>query len=206
MATPERSVSSSDVGVGDATKADHYNNLRADMLIALTELDKGTKVNRPSSNLQVSQMYYATDEDIVYISDGSGWRQLFPTPFAVYININNIVGGTTVYQNFGGADAVSSSESGVAGRSPIAVRLSDMRVDSSNGPGGGQTVDFTVRKEGSDTSLTVQLTGAETQGDDTSNTVDVAVGDLLSLKMVASAGANTLTRTSVTIKAEIITS
>ena len=57
-----------------------------------------------------------------------------------------------------------------------------------NGSGvAGQTWTATVRKNGVDTALVVALSGTDTIGSDTADTVTVADGDLISIKLVSSA-------------------
>lgn len=66
-----------------------------------------------------------------------------------------------------------------------ACTLTNLNVRRSVGT--GSTV-YTVRKNGSDTALTVTLTGATTTGSSGAS-VSFAAGDLFSLKIVASGGA-----------------
>lgn len=58
----------------------------------------------------------------------------------------------------------------------------------STAPGGSDTVDFTVRKNGSDQSATCQIAAAATTCNDTSHTFSVVAGDRISIKAVSSAG------------------
>ena len=51
----------------------------------------------------------------------------------------------------------------------------------------GQTATFTLRVNGADTALTLTITGTTTTGSDTTHTVTVAAGDIVSLKAVTSA-------------------
>lgn len=55
-------------------------------------------------------------------------------------------------------------------------------------PGGADTVDFTVRKNGADQTTTCQIAAAATACNDPSNTFTVVAGDRLSVKAVSSAG------------------
>jgi len=56
-------------------------------------------------------------------------------------------------------------------------------------PGGTETVTITIRKNGSDTAVTVTITGAATTGSDVANTAAFAAGDLISASVVTSATA-----------------
>lgn len=55
-------------------------------------------------------------------------------------------------------------------------------------PGGADTVDFTVRKNGSDQTTTCQISAAGTTCNDTAHTFTVVAGDRLSVKAVSTAG------------------
>lgn len=63
MATPVRTLSSADVSTGNPTRESHYDNLRADMMIALTEVDYGTTLQTPSP-VTAGQIYWDTDLDV----------------------------------------------------------------------------------------------------------------------------------------------
>lgn len=54
------------------------------------------------------------------------------------------------------------------------------------GPGAGESVVFTLRKNGADTDITVTISGTNQTGSDTANSVEVAQGDLLAWKCVSS--------------------
>jgi hypothetical protein len=56
-------------------------------------------------------------------------------------------------------------------------------------PGGAQTYIITLRKNLADTAITVTISGAATTGNDLTHQVAFATGDLISLKIVASATA-----------------
>jgi len=60
-------------------------------------------------------------------------------------------------------------------------------------PGTSESVVFTVRKNGSSTSLTATISNTATDANDTSNTATVAAGDRISVSAVTSATATTVT-------------
>ena len=73
MATPVRSLNSSDVATGDPTRESHYDNLRTDMMVALTEYDYGATGSTPSSPV-VGQKWMDTTLDTLYICfDGTNF-------------------------------------------------------------------------------------------------------------------------------------
>lgn len=73
MATPVRTLSSAEVNTGDPTRESHYDNLRADMVVSLTERDYGATAAKPATP-SVSQQWMDTTLDVFYTSfDGSTW-------------------------------------------------------------------------------------------------------------------------------------
>lgn len=66
--------------------------------------------------------------------------------------------------------------------------LKGLRVKTSAAPGAGQAYTFTVRKNGTDTALTVTIAESAISGADVAHTVAVVDGDVLTLKQVASDG------------------
>lgn len=65
--------------------------------------------------------------------------------------------------------------------------LQNLHIKSLAAVPAGQTWQVTVRKNGADTAITATITGTGTEAADTTNTVIVADGDLVSLKCVSSA-------------------
>lgn len=62
----------------------------------------------------------------------------------------------------------------------------NLKVVLPTAPGSGKSVVFTLRKNGSNTGLTVTISNLATTATDSTNTVSVAPGDMLSLSMVGS--------------------
>ncbi len=71
MATPVRTLSSSDVATGNPTRESHYDNLRLDMLIALTEADYGATASSPSTPV-VGQLWMDTTLKVYYLDFAGG--------------------------------------------------------------------------------------------------------------------------------------
>lgn len=71
--------------------------------------------------------------------------------------------------------------------------IKNMAVFSGNAAGAGESFVFTARKNGSDQSLTVTISGATERTDkDITNSFTVDPGDYLTVKIVTSAGANAI--------------
>ena len=90
-----------------------------------------------------------------------------------------------------GTSTVAATENVVA--TPISAPgiIKNMYVSTNTGPGGATTYAATLRKNGVDTGLTCSMTSTATTANDTTHTVTVVAGDLLSVKLVTSAGAAT---------------
>lgn len=73
---------------------------------------------------------------------------------------------------------------------PITATAQKMRSYVTGAPGGSGQYNFTLRVEGSDTSLVTNITGAGTTGSDTTHTASITAGNLISLSSgpVASPG------------------
>ena len=71
MATPVRTPISSEVNTGDPTRESHYDNLRLDMLIALTEADYGATGAKPSTPV-LGQLWMDTTLKVYYLDFAGG--------------------------------------------------------------------------------------------------------------------------------------
>ncbi len=112
----------------------------------------------------------------------------------IFVDAGALIADQTKYT---AAWAGSTSESDVYTQiiAPRAGTLTNLRVKTQAAPGGGQSYTFTIRKNGVNTGLTVELTGAATTGSDLVTQVAVAAGDILTLREVASGSAATTTVT-----------
>lgn len=97
-----------------------------------------------------------------------------------------VADGSTNYMN---SAITSTTEVEVSTPVPFACVAKNLRAARS--AGGAGTAAFTFRVNGADTTLTCSITGAATTNSDTSNTVNVAAGDTLSMKVILSGGATT---------------
>lgn len=121
----------------------------------------------------------------------SSWGN-YPGRGFVFFASQNQAQATTKYMG-GWDDATASlTESDVA--VPVtAGTIRNLRVTSSATVGAGQTVTFTVRKNGVDTGITCQLTnGGGRTASDSTNTITVVAGDLITISSVTSATTGTM--------------
>lgn len=93
---------------------------------------------------------------------------------------------TTIYIPFGGGGLSSTTELNVDIEAPAAATVGNFYVQLSAAPGLGNSVAFTIRKNGSDTAITCTITGTATSANDITHSFSCAAGDLLSIKIVPS--------------------
>lgn len=98
-----------------------------------------------------------------------------------------VAAGATVYMAIGIFN--SATEGQANGVVPYALTAKNLYVKALAAPVGVETFVYTLRKNGSDTALTVTITGSNTTGNDTTHTVSFAAGDLIDLKLITSASA-----------------
>jgi hypothetical protein len=104
----------------------------------------------------------------------------------------NLATGTTYY--LGADNTPPTSENDSAMLCGITGNINRLYVEVTTAPGAGESYTFTMRKNGSDESMTGSITETATTLDVTTNTFSVVAGDNISIKMVTSAGAATATR------------
>jgi hypothetical protein len=94
----------------------------------------------------------------------------------------------TRYVPIGGSGVPSTTEADYSTKSPSATTINNLQVNLSADPGSGQTLVTTLRKNGSDTTLTCTVTGPLTPPaavcQDVTHSVTVAQNDLLDWKVV----------------------
>lgn len=99
----------------------------------------------------------------------------------------------TRYAAFSSGAAASSWETGEDAVEQLvasAGTIKNLYIELAVAPGVASTAAFTLRKNGADTALTVTISGTDTTGSDTSNTVTFAAGDRINWKCVTSAVAS----------------
>lgn len=97
-----------------------------------------------------------------------------------------IAAGSTVYLGSNGSNATENAVLWMAPRPGIIRKI---YAASTGAPGVGQTYTYTARKGNVDQTLTCQTSGATFGSESISNPVTVGEGDVLSIKLVTSAGA-----------------
>lgn len=122
---------------------------------------------------------------LVFSSDTAGESMLFAN------SVSTLLTTTTKYLSFGGSiPGGTTTESLAQIVIPTDGTLKNLVVNLQNAPGGIQTRTFTIYKNGSPELLLVTITGVATQGSDLGvTTVDVAPGDVISIRADASASA-----------------
>lgn len=99
--------------------------------------------------------------------------------------------GLTIYYNvYGSDDSATISQREI--RVPFNCLISELRVDTNVSPGAGETVTFTLMVESLASTLTCQLGAADEEAQDLVNVVSVSEDDLIVMRVVTSAGANTV--------------
>ena len=102
----------------------------------------------------------------------------------------DIAQATTIYgPMFGspGASAWATSETQVDVRSPMTFTAKNLHGSVRTAPVAGQTFIFTLREDGSDSTLTCTISNPATTCSDTVNTVSIAQGNKMNMRFVASA-------------------
>jgi len=99
-------------------------------------------------------------------------------------------GGSTVY---GAAAGAGSEDAPAVYVMPRDGLLRNLHLKTSIAPGVGESVTFTVRKNGVDTGIVVAISGASQVGSDLTNAVSFLAGDVISVKGVATAGVSVIT-------------
>ncbi len=100
--------------------------------------------------------------------------------------IAGALGAATVY--LGGIGVAASSTEYPLSIVRRAGTVRNLYCFLATAPGGADTADFTVRKNGADQTVTCQIAAAATACNDTSNTFTVVAGDRISIKAVSTAG------------------
>jgi hypothetical protein len=108
------------------------------------------------------------------------------TPLLLSTSGATVAAGSTVYIGPGYASAGE-----IAFRAPYTGVLRNLRPNSENVPGAGETFVYTLRVNGSDTAVTCTTSGAGSSGStDSTHSVPVVANQVISVKLVTSAGAN----------------
>lgn len=101
------------------------------------------------------------------------------------------VAGTYYASVYDGSNFVRAAENMVYAICPTAGTIKNLCVKTNFAPGGGKSVALTLRVNGIDSALTCTLGAADTYKEDIVNTVVVAAGDVLTIKVVIAGGVPT---------------
>lgn len=92
--------------------------------------------------------------------------------------------GATNYMGVNGTFDPDPSEGWADQVCRRAGTIKNLEVSIYTAPGAGNSWDFTLRKNGADQTLTCQIAGTDTTGEDKTHEVTVAEGDLVCWKLV----------------------
>lgn len=113
---------------------------------------------------------------------GTGNTQGGGTSSFIFGHVSTVTSADTRYM-YPGSGVSSATEIQI--RIPRAMTFVSVGVDATSAPGGILVDTFTVRKNGTDTALTVSLTGAATTNSLGGQSVAFAAGDLMSISLVS---------------------
>lgn len=112
---------------------------------------------------------------------------------AIFICRSNIgvAGGNTDFYGAGYDSGIAGAETDVKFPCPAAGTIKNLYVSADGAISGANTATFTCRKNGVDQTVTCVVTGGVLVGNDTTHSFTVAAGDLIAVKLVTSASAET---------------
>lgn len=100
---------------------------------------------------------------------------------------NNLSNSATQYNTFSNSQLNQQATENLRyTQVPTSGTFKNLRIHLPSSPGSGKSFTFTVRKNGSDTSVTCAVSDANTTCSDTSNSFTVAAGDNVNIKSVPS--------------------
>lgn len=112
----------------------------------------------------------------------------FPKAVFAARSVLGIPAATTTYY---GSSYDSTTETDSKFPCPVAGTVKNLYVSADGAISGANTAIFTVRKNGADQAVTCTVTAGALTANDTTHSFTVALGDLLSVKLVTSASAET---------------
>jgi len=98
-----------------------------------------------------------------------------------------LAGPATDYVGMFGA-ACENTEAASQLAMPAAGTLQELHATMAAAPGVGNSVTFTIRKNGSSTSVACTISGTSTSCADSVNAVGFAIGDLISVQIIDTVG------------------
>lgn len=140
-----------------------------------------------SAGIVVTQLGFTGTLDASHFLTGAGTIAAITKAVYSTHSFATIAAGSTVYMGFAGTSATETQMRFVC---PVTGTLRNLFVSADAAPGAAQTFAYTVRKNAADTSLTCTTSGAaSTSSSDVVNSASVTAGDLVTVKLITSAGA-----------------
>jgi len=177
MAIPLRTdQSASDVATGEATKVEHYNNLRDDVDLAQTEFDKGTAAEIVAVvSPEQGQAAIDTDNNLLYVSvDGIDFHKVAPVSCMAGYKWSNFGVGVATYMSWGGDS--SNVEIAHIGRVTYDCVFKNVYVKLDKSIVAPDWVTVSLKKNGSPAGLTATIQDAS-DGEDTGIEISFVAGD-----------------------------
>lgn len=144
--------------------------------------------NPTTNKINGGLSYTCSAGDIIHVfKDNSGIVQttiLGKQRSSIALKSNGIAAGATEYMDTG---ASLATEAAAAFPISFACVVKNLYVKCQTAPGAGETVAYTLFKNGVGQTLTATISDTNTTASDTTNTVTFAAGDLMSLRIVNSA-------------------
>lgn len=143
----------------------------------------------PGALVEGHLAYVAADKKLAFY-DGTAALFLATNPRGLFTTLtfwdDTVTGGTTFYMQPN--ERSGSGTEGLKSQiiSPVAGKLKDLYVALDAAPGAGNSLVVTVRINGVDTTITCTISDTDTTGSDIAHEEALAVGDLVSIKRVAS--------------------
>jgi hypothetical protein len=110
---------------------------------------------------------------------------------------------TTRFMTYGWGDALAATADTRTFKAPRLGKLRNLYIHVNNTAGNGNNIVYTILINGVASTLTVTLASTAADGNDLTNVVDVAEGDLISLRVTKAASVGTAP-TNVTATAELL--
>lgn len=107
---------------------------------------------------------------------------------------------STVYYGIAGNCVANTTEGSSEQVCAATGTVSSLYVSLGTAPGAGKTRTFTLRKNGVDTALTCSISETSTTGNDTSNSVSVTAGDILTIGVTSTAASTNAGTASFSLK------
>lgn len=151
---------------------------------------RGIEAARTSVTPAAGEPLYTTDDKKLYIGDGTTPGGIAvpaaANPQAVLVfGATSVTGSTTtrfLYPSVGGARAAAASVTALGLDLPIAGTLRRLRIRH-NTPTGSGTITYTVMVNGVASALTIGVGAGTASGANTTDTVSVVAGDLITVRV-----------------------